>query len=149
MQLILIFAAHPTNNLSYVEAGFVQKWKIFKTVKHSTPLRDGYQFYTRMTVLLELIFQIPAELFACISQSFVNILILGVLLETRDISCPRISIFCTYFKIEFLRLQFFFYFDEFYLKYENFLWRRVKLRLSEGRDFDCKVLSVRRCNGIR
>ena len=100
MQLILIFAAHPANNLSYVEAGFVQKWKIFKTVKHSTPLRDGYQFYT---ILLELIFQIPAELFACISQSFKNILILGVLLETRDTSFPRIFIFCNYFKIEFLQ----------------------------------------------
>ena len=76
------------------------KMENFKTVKHSTPLRDGYQFYT---ILLELIFQIPAELFACISQSFKNILILGVLPETRDTSFPRIFIFCTYFKIEFLQ----------------------------------------------
>ena len=76
MQLILIFAAHPANNLSYVEAGFVQKWKISKLLNillHLSKLAFIYQFYTRITVLLELIFWNPAELFTCISQSFQNI----------------------------------------------------------------------------
>ena len=80
MQLILIFAAHPTNNLSYVEAGFVQKWKISKllSILHLSELAFIYQLYTKMTVLLELIFWNPAELFTCISQSFQSFLILGV-----------------------------------------------------------------------